>query len=313
MSMDQKGAWNRTVQIQLGGTTQPSTPPFGRMRFEDGGQGTGMKLSQNDSTGFFVNAPSNSPQPFQFFVDNPKSDIPTDQLVAQFPGTALSTAAIGIDSDDLTSGSKRERDQGRIMGDLSDTERTLSATKVAQAITEEGIAKLPGGNWEWLHLVAFSIGPNKVLGLSDASSTWLESHEQTAQISENLILGTKEANSAMLTFETALKNLLVKYECEVNLVVLCMVQKIKLKKFSADIPVANELKFEYQFVFRPQNGDTVLYTSPASITFSLISHQPPSFGEFEKFYGECEKHFATRVEIKKKNEPRKIGDNMENV
>jgi len=252
-------------------STQPKKPPFGTMRFSHSGQGTGMQVMQNDMTGFIVKSPRDHLLFGQGDPNRDDSNTPADQLSA---GDAKSTGAFGIGREYLTKTSKRDRQQGEIQGELSTSERTLSATQIAKEI---GLEK-DAASWEWLHLIAFSIGPNRVLDLSATSEKWLEKSDQTAQITENLILGTKEANSAMLTFETFVKSFLKQFpSCSLNLAVFTTaIEKIYVPKFGATVPVADKLKFDYFFTAKEA------LTAPTSIEFDLLSHGEPTFEEFHK-------------------------------
>ena len=287
--------------------TKPNSPPFGAWRYQQGGQGTGMQVQQNSSGGLVSSGPQNA----SYDSRDPNRDdsqLTGKQLRGLPQPDVRSSLALNMNSGGLTDTSKRERDQNTIQGDLSTTQRTLSATAVARQLGAQGVTELQGdsGLWEWLHLVAFSIGPSHVLGLSDASRQWLGTSEQTAQITENLILGTKEANTAMLTFETGLKKFLqLDPSCSVTLAVYTTgIKYVDVPSLDARVPVARALKFDYFFVVGPNQ-----VTAPASLTFDLFSHSAPSFAEFDSMYQEMAKNFARQVAVP--HLPQKMGTGLD--
>ncbi|MBP7703657.1 MAG: DUF4157 domain-containing protein [Caulobacter sp.] len=89
----------------------------------------------------------------------------------------------------------------------------LSANKAAKALGYKG-------SWEWLHMVAYSISPTHTDTLSKASRTSIRKTNRPQQIRENLVLGTAQANTAMLSVETAIKTVMKENpELKLNLVV----------------------------------------------------------------------------------------------
>lgn len=78
------------------------------------------------------------------------------------------------------------------------SQETLMNKNSANDIAEELGLDIENYKYEWLHLVAFS------MGLSSDGST-----VDTPQKIENLVLGTEAANTAMLMYETALKNIVL--------------------------------------------------------------------------------------------------------
>lgn len=76
-----------------------------------------------------------------------------------------------------------------------------SQNKVMKNNSANDVAKmlgLPAVGWEWLHLIAFTLGGN----------------EGKAQVPENLVLGTAAANTAMMCLERFVKTMLAKEHFE---------------------------------------------------------------------------------------------------
>ncbi len=90
-------------------------------------------------------------------------------------------------------GSKREIDQGQVMG--------ASAGEVAQ---NAGFDPNEGLGWEWLHLIAHSMGGIDVHG---------------PQVADNLVAGTSECNTQMIVVEEFLKDYVVRNKGRATLVV----------------------------------------------------------------------------------------------
>jgi hypothetical protein len=94
----------------------------------------------------------------------------------------------GITKEVLESwhGKERELQQGQVMG--------MSA---ADAAANAGFNRDEGLGWEWLHLIAHSMGGIQVVG---------------PQVAENLVAGTSECNTQMIIVEEFLKDIIRKTE-----------------------------------------------------------------------------------------------------
>lgn len=164
---------------------------------------------------------------------------------------------------DLQKGGKRIQSQTSIM-------ENTSPNKIAVDL------ELPFGSWEWLHLVAFSLKPTHVSELSNVSRKAIMRTKQPQQIKENLVLGTAEANTAMLTYETFIKKLMeANPTLTLDLFVNATIDSCTIKNKTDPIPVATNI--EYHFQFKTSDGKI---TSPCILSFNPQDHTAPSISEF---------------------------------
>ncbi|WP_392482105.1 DUF4157 domain-containing protein [Nostoc sp. C110] len=174
--------------------------------------------------------------------------------------------SVGHGYNDLPSGSKRNITQTKVMDNIS-------PNAAAHKLGFECPTPL---SWEWLHLVAFSIGQTHVGDLSQKSKDLIQRTNQPQQISENLVLGTAAANTEMLSYETKIKRLLSKDQAwKLNLVVNARKQDFIVDGIS--IPVATRISYHFNF----ETGINT-YTPPVIVEFNTQSHDKPATKSFEE-------------------------------
>jgi len=174
--------------------------------------------------------------------------------------------SVGHGDKNLPTSSKRNITQTQIMGNISPNE----------AARELRLSCPTPLSWEWLHLVAFSIGQTHVGNLSQKSEALITRTNQPQQISENLVLGTAAANTEMLSYETKIKQLLTKNKAwKLNLVVFAHKKDVIVKGIS--IPVATRISYHFYF----ETGSNT-YTSPVIVEFDTQSHEKPATKSYEE-------------------------------
>ncbi|MEZ4873939.1 MAG: hypothetical protein R2793_00405 [Flavobacteriaceae bacterium] len=185
---------------------------------------------------------------------------------------------VGSDFSELQKGSKRNITQSSVM--------KISPNVAAKAL------KLGGDAWEWLHLVAFSIKETHISSFSAQSMKLFERTGQPQQISENLVLGSAGANTAMLTYETLIKNIMRQNPTwTLNLAV-----QADIKKPIVDgvvVPVAQHIAFDFQFV-----TDSGKMTAPVVLRFNPLSSSAPSKSEYTRVVEELKKFVMEQQFVK---------------
>lgn len=190
------------------------------------------------------------------FVQYPSTGLPG----LQGHGNQMSLVS-GSAYDDLQKGSKRNVTQSAVMGNVS-------PNAAAKAL------KLGDGAWEWLHLVAFSIKQTHVSSVSAQSLKLMDRTNQPQQIRENLVLGSAGANTAMLTYESLIKNFMKERpNWTLDLFVSADIKHAKVD--GVTIPVANRI--DYHFQFRTEDGEV---TPPVILAFSPLDPTKPTLEEF---------------------------------
>ncbi len=144
-------------------------------------------------------------------------------------------------------------------------------------------------SWEWLHLVAFSIGQTHIDAPSAQSINLIQRTDQPQQIRENLVLGTAAANTAMLSYETAIKQVM-REEPRLQLDLFVAAHKEELpvhgtRGESVMVPVATRI--DYHFLFRAPDGRV---TPPVVLAFDTRSHQPPPLSEHTAILAALHQH-----------------------
>lgn len=208
--------------------------------------------------------------------------------------------------DSLTKGSKRNITQSDVMG-------RVSPNKAAAAL---GLDCPTSRSWEWLHLVAFSITPTHVDKISSNSLKLIKRTGQPQQITENLVLGTAAANTAMLTYETIIKeNMKKRPSLSLDLWTCPRIEKrrCKIDGKSTTVPVATSIS--YHFFFKDEENSTAY--APIIIEFDTLHHQKPTKSEystnvdlFEEFMGKpvILKHVPRGIRTDELEElPRRVG------
>ena len=164
---------------------------------------------------------------------------------------------------DLTQGSDRVIGQIEVMGGVSPN---VAAKSLG----------LPTGRWEWLHLVAFSIGVTHADNLSAHSWKLIERSDRPTQIPENLVLGTHETNTVMLTYETIIKDILREHQdWKLELWVGGHIEKRPMGGHI--IPVGTRI--DYHFLFKTSHGRV---SRPFIVTFDPLSHSQPPQSEYDQ-------------------------------
>lgn len=180
------------------------------------------------------------------------------------------------------------------------------------------LLRLAHGAWEWLHLVAFSIAPTHVDALSAKSMTTIDRTGQPQQISENLVLGTAAANTAMLSYETVIKSVLRKNPAlRLDLFVSAHKRDHVVQLAAGPVTVPAATRIDYHLNFR--NGE--LASAPVVLAFDSRSHHRPSQAEYAAVEEALEAHaseiVAGRVEglrtegftaLERKSKRRRIGE-----
>lgn len=199
------------------------------------------------------------------YVAYPSSGFKAEQYGGEHQGSFV----VGSKFDDLQKGSKREVTQSSVMG--------MSPNEAAKALN------LGDGDWEWLHLVAFSIKQTHTSGFSAESMRIFSRTNQPQQISENLVLGSAGANTAMLTYESLLKDVMRKNtDWTLSLSVQADVKRINVNNII--IPVAQLISFDFQFTTPDKK-----ITPPIVLKFNPLSPVAPSADEYHRVCSELKK------------------------
>ena len=157
--------------------------------------------------------------------------------------TPLDTFRVAVNeqlsADELRAWSGRERsvDQGVVMG--------ASAGDAAQSA---GFARNEGKGWEWLHLIAHSMGGMQVKG---------------PQVAENLVAGTSECNSQMIVVEEFLKDYVTTNEGRAALVV-------QAEMFDARRHIGRTIVYDFEF-YNSKNEPVAVY----HYRFDALSRRQP--------------------------------------
>ncbi len=133
-----------------------------------------------------------------------------------------------VQSPDITAqtinsweGVKRSRDQAQVMG-----------TSAGEVAGNAGYDKAGGRGWEWLHLIAHSMGGPIGTG---------------PQHPENLVVGTSECNSQMIVVEEVLKDLVTRYDLRARLAVTASI-------CDAVRHISDEIKYDFYFMEKSGRG-----------------------------------------------------------
>jgi hypothetical protein len=245
----------RTIQ-RMENTRQPF--PF---RYDQ--QGTQSTMTMEETIGGFISRPVGA-----------STDWQTEEMVTEV------SAAVDIGHSDMPTGSKRAVTQGVIMG--------ISPNVAANAL---GLSKPYYPNWEWLHLVAFSISPTHVGELSEDSSDLLERTNQPQQLRENLVLGTAASNTEMLSWETVIKKAAKHYGLLLQLIVYPTVMNYQVD--GGTVPVCQRMKYHFIFL-TPDRGKS---TVPFIIEFDTLSHDKPTKVSFEAVVDQVTKACESLVSL----------------
>jgi hypothetical protein len=141
---------------------------------------------------------------------------------------------------------------------------------------------LPAPNnraWEWLHLVAFSIRQTHIDAPSAQSMNLIQRTGQPQQIRENLVLGTAAANTAMLSYETAIKTIM-RHDPSLKLDLFVAAHKedrIATNTRGQQVAVPVATRIDYHFMFRAADGRV---TPPVILAFDTMDHRPPPRSEY---------------------------------
>jgi hypothetical protein len=144
-----------------------------------------------------------------------------------------------LSADELRAWSGRERsvDQGVVMG--------ASAGDAAQSA---GFARNEGKGWEWLHLIAHSMGGIQVQG---------------PQVADNLVAGTSECNSQMIVVEEFLKDYVATNEGRAALVV-------QAEMFDTRRHIGRTIVYDFEF-YNSKNEPVAVY----HYRFDALSRRQP--------------------------------------
>jgi len=199
------------------------------------------------------------------FISRPIGSMPYWQ---QDPMEYKVSAAKDIIYDDMPTGEKRKTTQVSIM--------EISPNAAAQTL---GLPMAYYPNWEWLHMIAFSIKPTHVDSLSEESSSLLERTGQPQQIRENLVLGTAASNTEMLSWETGIKAAAKHYKLSLQLVAMPIIvnSTVYNNGEAINIPVCHRMKYHFQF----RDPATNKISSAFIVEFDTLSHTKPSSESFQ--------------------------------
>lgn len=165
---------------------------------------------------------------------------------------------------------------GSKLGNLQKgSKRNITQTAVFKLSPNFAAAKLKLGKgpWEWLHMVAFSIKQTHTGDVSATSFALKRKTGQPQQIRENMVLGTAGTNTAMLSYETMIKDYMKKNkDWKLHLWVLANVEKRLVMK----LPVPVGLSIRYHFYFETPNGAT----APFILTFNPLNPVGPTMAEY---------------------------------
>ncbi|MCB9231047.1 MAG: DUF4157 domain-containing protein [Bacteroidia bacterium] len=178
------------------------------------------------------------------------------------------STSYGKSGQDLTPiGTQRDKSQNKVMGNLSPNEAAFCAGLTTDENTTD---------WEWLHLVAFSIGETHVSDLSDESALMINNFEQEQQIAENLVLGTSASNTAMIIFEEAIKDALRTHQnLRVHLIAMADGAEITIQPRTKIYKLFKAHRIRYHFMFFSQNGNNQQVAEPVLVDFDTLSHDIP--------------------------------------
>lgn len=177
---------------------------------------------------------------------------------------------------DLPTTSKRNISQIDVMDKVSPN----------QAAKELGLEYPGEKSWEWLHLVAFSISPTHIDGPSIDSLKLIEKTDQPQQIKENLVLGTAAANTAMLSYETQIKQLMKNNPTwKLNLYTNANkdIKTVKSKNGKEiKIPVATSIDYHFYFEIptNSEKNNKDQYVGPVILKFDTLSHNKPNKSDY---------------------------------
>lgn len=184
-----------------------------------------------------------------------------------------------------------------------DEERKVDQTTIMDSVSPNDAARqlnlqFDGDkSWEWLHLVAFTIGETHVNGLSKDSIKLIERTNQPQQIRENLVLGSAAANTEMLSFEAKIKDVLVKNPTwKLNLIVFAGKDDrpvLNKKGRSVTIPVANVIHYHFNFETAPNS-----YTPPIVIAFNPQAITNPASKSYDEVVREIDAVVSQSVQLK---------------
>jgi hypothetical protein len=224
-----------------------------------------------------LNGKQNAPFPFRYVGKQNAMSTVTDSGggFVQYPSTGLpeqvgehnqGSIAVGRDIQSAQHGSHRAITQSAVMN------------KISPNVAAKELGLHPGA-YEWLHLVAFSIKQTHVSSLSAQSMQLIKRTDQPQQIQENLVLGTAGANTAMLTYETLIKDVLRSNPMwSVDLFVNANI--IHRTVHGVTIPVANRIDFHFQF--RTDSGEI---TPPVILAFDPKNPAAPTLQEYSTVVG----------------------------
>ncbi len=199
------------------------------------------------------------------FVQYPYSGLP--QAFGQAHQISLVS---GSNFSDLQQGTQRKKSQSAVMGYISPNDAA-------------GALGLGAGSWEWLHLVAFSIRETHVSSITVNSRNLIERTNQPQQIQENLVLGSVGANTAMLTYETMIKNTMrIRPSWKLDLFVAADIEQMDFN--GRKIPVANRIDFHFQFRTEQDN-----VMPPVILAFNPKDPKAPTRQEFQNVTASLER------------------------
>jgi hypothetical protein len=172
-----------------------------------------------------------------------------------------------------------------VRGNLpADRKRAIQQTKIMgiSPVVAAAILGLPNatkGNWEWLHMVAFSIKITHSSELSDKSRLSIQRTAQPQQIRENLALGTAASNTEMLSWETAIKRVMAKYKgITLQLIAMPLIEIHHVDTIA--VPVCHFLRYHFHFEY--QDHDHQIISAPVMVDFDTQTHTKPSAASFKK-------------------------------
>lgn len=173
--------------------------------------------------------------------------------------------------------------------------RAVTQSAVMDAVSPNDAARalgLPCPNrraWEWLHLVAFSIRQTHVDSFSVQSMELMTRTSQPQQIRENLVLGSAATNTAMLSYETAIKSIMKNHrDWHLDLFVAAGKQDrqvLNSRGQEVTIPVGTHIN--YHFMFKIPDDRVI---PPVVLSFNLQTHQPPPKSEYTEVVNTLKEH-----------------------
>lgn len=174
------------------------------------------------------------------------------------------------------------------------TERRPEQATVMNGKSANEVAKslgLPEIGYEWLHLVAHSLGPAQNYG--------------TPQHIDNLVLGTSAANSQMLEYEGKLQQwaLIGGHTIDLKVTVKCF----NLKPNEYACWLATEIKYCYQIL---NTAIPAKIINSENVTFNPFDGVTPSLAEYlivQKFLGPPVTNKAKKLSFAAVNAPKKPG------